>query len=74
MKRFVIKTVTGETLYIHAEHFSVDEHDMINFYVYSGSIYTPAMVASCVKKNVVLIYIEEPTNACPDDGEVTDNE
>lgn len=74
MKRFVIKTITGETMYVHAQHFVVDEHDMINFLIYPNNSYGSSLVASCVKKNVVLIYIEEPTNAGPDDGEVANNE
>lgn len=61
MKKFVIKTINGETLYVHAQHFVVDEHDMINFIIYNSGFNAPTLVASCVKKNVVCIYIEDET-------------
>ena len=74
MKKFVIKTINGETLYVHAQHFLVDEHDMINFLVYNSGFNAPTLVASCVKKNIVCIYVEEISDVGQDDGEVTNNE
>lgn len=55
MNKYVVKTMTGETLYIHAAYFQIDkEKEVINFYDRDMRF-----VSMVVMKNVICLYIEE---------------
>lgn len=52
MNKYVIKTITGETLYIYAAYFRV-EKEFVNFYDNSMRF-----VSACVLRNIICIYVE----------------
>ena len=66
MNKYVVKTMTGETLYIHAAYFQVDkEKEVINFYDRDMRF-----VSMVIMKNVICLYIEaeDVNQEVPDDG------
>lgn len=66
MNKYVVKTMTGETLYIHAAYFQIDkEKEVINFYDRDMRF-----VSMVVMKNVICLYIEaeEANQEVPSDG------
>lgn len=69
MNKYVVKTMTGETLYIHAAYFQIDkEKEVINFYDRDMRF-----VSMVVMKNVICLYIEaeEANQEVPSDGNET---
>ena len=68
MNKYVIKATTGETLYIHACYFRIEDN-VINFYD-DGMRF----VSMCVMKNVICLYIENepaPIPTLPNEEETT---
>ena len=69
MNKYVVKTMTGEILYIHAAYFQIDkEKEVINFYDRDMRF-----VSMVIMKNVICLYIEteEPNQEVPSDGNET---
>lgn len=68
MNKYVVKTMTGETLYIHAAYFQINKEDeVVNFYDRDMRF-----VSMVIMKNVICLYIEPEEVSLnqeePDDG------
>lgn len=66
MNKYVVKTMTGETLYIYAAYFQIKKEEEA-IYFYDNNM---RFVSMAIMKNVICVYIEteEPNQEVPDNG------